>query len=159
MCKAAVLASVSLLVVCSLGASAAEWPSRLTCTANAKAVRYYSGMFEAWRGRDAQPFDTSTRAHPSRGFPIRDKTFQKLNTDRPVIFSSTPPNKAGAPVETVDFEGTVALRTQDYLVLMWTYSTRAWTAAIDLQTMKAVVTYTAQTAEGVAGEIETLDCR
>jgi hypothetical protein len=158
MSKAVVLVSAFLFAFCSVGVLAAEWPPKLACTANAKAVRYYSGSFETWQGRDRQPFDTSRRAHPSPNFPIRDKTFDKLNTQRPVIFSSTPPNDAGAPVETVDFEGTVVLRTQDYLVLMWTYSTRVWTAAIDRDTMKAVVTYTAQTAHGVAGEMETLDC-
>ena len=91
-------------------------------------------------------------------FSLRDKVFSGLDTDRPIVRSIT--RYTDGVEEGQEFPGTVLMRTEDAVFLMWTNRiNKIWLATVDLTHRRATLTQVFQGATSVGGEIETLDCR
>ena len=143
----------------STSVSAQSGPSSLVCRGNAKAWRDYGFTEKRWEGAGRNVFATATLGAEVEGFPLRDKVFSALNTDKPVVRSITPP-QPGLPEDAVEFEGRVVLRTAGEVFVTWTNDiNKMWLAVIDLRNKKATVAHTFAGVTSIGGELETLDCR
>jgi len=158
---------VVLLAVLAIPHSipAAELPTALNCSSNAKAWRDYGFREKQWGGtippKPSKPFGIVTRPKPIEGYPLWDKVFSALDTQHPVIRSITPASDC-AEEQAVEFKGTVVSRTENTVFMIWTndggHGNKAWLAAIDLLHRKATISQLFGGVTSIGGEIETLDC-
>ena len=172
--------SLCIVLFSSIRLESQEIPTTLTCLSNAKAARDYAFVEKRWEGANAMPFveklwegvkgngmfgssptfkiQTRDSKVADAFFSLRDKVFSGLDTDRPIVRSIT--RYTDGVEEGQEFPGTVLMRTEDAVFLMWTNRiNKIWLATVDLTHRRATLTQVFQGATSVGGEIETLDCR
>lgn len=136
--------------------------SILQCESNAIANRDYYFNKKEWVDKHDNPskeFGTGSKA-TSRDLILRNKVFARLNTNKPVIKSITPPTKYVNEEQIVEFEGSIVDRNNDIVTITWKNpENKIWFATINLKYKKAIVSYVYEGATSFGVDVETLDCK
>jgi len=147
------------------GGHAADLPTVLSCTLNARANRDFGFKEKAWMGPvpefgkkpdDSRPFMVATK---SKEVILKQRIFSGLDTPRPVVRMVGP--WGPLPEDAAEFTGAVVSRWTDSVFIVWQndYGNKVWLAVVDLAHKKATVSQAFRGITSVGIEAETLDCR
>jgi hypothetical protein len=128
-------------------------PDILSCTTEAKASGDYRFNKKRWLQKNGDYFKVGTQADPN-GLQLRNKIFANLNSKTPIVRSVT--EEGG-----LEFNALMLQKTPNEAYMVWSstpFDNKIWTAAINTETRRAVVTQVYSGTDSIGTDAELLSC-